>query len=78
MKGFLAFISIFCIVSFSGCALNQSFVLSVSNYTDTILPEYRKYIEKDTSLTENSKRIRKQTADKFQELVDDAIEGASK
>lgn len=61
----------------TGCTLNQAFVKSVSDYTDTILPEYREYVESDTTLSDDTRRIRKQTADKFQALVDDAMKEAS-
>lgn len=75
MKHFLA--AVMATLFISSCTLNQAFVKSISDYTDTILPEYKEYIEKDTTLTEDTKRIRKQTADKFQALVNDAMEEAS-
>jgi len=56
-----------------GCSLNSEFVKAVEGYANVVLPEYRTYIEKDTNLDDNTKRIRIQTADKFQELIDDAV-----
>ena len=57
-----------------GCTVNQQFVTAVDGYTTVILPEYKKYIDDDPNLSEDTKRIRKQSADKFQELVDEAKE----
>jgi len=56
----------------AGCSLNVQFVKSVDEYTKAILPEYRTYVQKDTTLDEDTKRIRSQTADRFQMLIDDA------
>ena len=56
----------------SGCSLNKQFVRSVDDYTKVILPEYRAYVQSDSSLGEDTKRIRSQTADRFQMLVNDA------
>lgn len=56
----------------SGCSLNKQFVRSVDDYTKVILPEYRTYVQSDSTLDEDTKRIRSQTADRFQLLVDDA------
>lgn len=56
----------------AGCSLNRQFVRSVDEYTKVILPEYRTYVQKDTTLDEDTKRIRSQTADRFQLLIDDA------
>lgn len=55
-----------------GCSVNKEFVRSVDGYTKVILPEYKDYISNDTNLNEDTKRIRLQTADKFQELVNEA------
>ena len=55
-----------------GCSVNKEFVKAVDGYTKVILPEYKDYISNDTNLNENTKRIRLQTADKFQELVNEA------
>lgn len=56
-----------------GCALDRSFVKSVDDYAKTILPEYKEYIQEDPNLEKDTKRIRIQTADKFQQLINDAI-----
>jgi len=58
----------------SSCALNKDFVVGVDGYTQVILPEYKAYVEKDPALSQESKRIRTQTADRFQKLVDEAKE----
>ena len=55
-----------------GCSVNKEFVKAVDGYTKVILPEYKDYISNDTSLNEDTKRIRLQTAEKFQELVNEA------
>lgn len=60
-----------CFLPMLGC-LNRAFVKAVDGYTTVILPEYKEYVVKDTTLDEDTKRIRTQSADKFQELVDDA------
>lgn len=55
-----------------GCSVNKEFVKGVDGYTKVILPEYKDYISNDTNLNEDTKRIRLQSADKFQELVNEA------
>ena len=55
-----------------GCSVNKEFVKAVDGYTKVILPEYKDYISSDTGLNEDTKRIRLQTAEKFQELVNEA------
>jgi len=55
-----------------GCSVNKEFVKGVDGYTKVILPEYKDYISNDTTLNEDTKRIRLQTAEKFQELVNEA------
>lgn len=72
-----ALVAVTFVVLFAGCSLNKAFVKSVNDYTQTILPEYKQYIEKDPGLDEDTKRIRLQTAQKFQELIDDAVKEAS-
>ena len=56
----------------AGCSVNKEFVKGVDGYAKVILPEYKDYISNDTNLNEDTKRIRLQTADKFQELVNEA------
>lgn len=58
---------------FFGCSLNKNFVKSVKVYTDVILPEYKVYINNDTTLREDSKKIRIRTAEKFEGLINDAL-----
>ena len=57
-----------------GCSLDQDFVLAIDGYTKEILPEYRAYVERDPELSEDTKRIRLQSAERFQRLVDEAKE----
>ena len=56
----------------TGCSLNKSFVKGVDGYTQVILPEYKSYIQKDSTLSTKDKEIRTQTAVRFQALVDEA------
>ena len=63
---------IFLVFVVGGCSVNKEFVKGVDGYTKVILPEYKDYISNDTNLNEDTKRIRLQTADKFQELVNEA------
>ena len=57
-----------------GCTANKIFVKAVDGYTTVILPEYKTYIQNDSTLNDDTKRIRIQTADKFQQLVDEQKE----
>jgi len=72
MKKCLVVLSLWALVLLGGCSVNQDFVRGVDGYTKVILPEYKDYIGKDPKLSPDTKRIRIQTADKFQQLVDDA------
>jgi hypothetical protein len=74
MKKYLFVLVIFISSMLIGCASDQAFVKSVDGYTKTILPEYRAYVKGDPNLSDDSKRIRLQSADKFQQLVDEAKE----
>lgn len=66
---------IFLCIVINGCSnLNKQFVGSVDGYTQVILPEYEEYVENDPNLIEDTKRIRIQTANEFQALVDEAKE----
>lgn len=60
----------------AGCSLNKAFVKSVNDYSEAILPEYKQYIKRDPVLDDDTKRIRLQSAEKFQELIDDAMKEA--
>ncbi|MFP3867729.1 MAG: hypothetical protein ACLFUU_06170 [Desulfobacteraceae bacterium] len=74
MKKCLVILSLWGLVFLGGCSVNQDFVRAVDGYTNVILPEYQHYIAKDPQLSPDTKRIRIQAANKFQQLVDDAKE----
>jgi hypothetical protein len=61
-------IGLFCF----GCSISDEFVKGIDGYSSVILPEYKDYVENDNTLSEDSKRIRKQTADSFQNLIDES------
>ena len=52
------------------CAGDKVFVRAVNSCTTVILPEYRSYLTKDTTLDTASVRIRTQTATELQRLID--------
>lgn len=52
--------------------LDRTFVQGVESYTNLIIPEYKRYVEQDLKLSPDTKRIRKQSADKLQELINKA------
>jgi len=61
-----------------GCSLfygsvNQTFAEGNKGYADLVLPEYKAYIDADPNLDDDSKEIRKGTADKWVRLIDDAL-----
>ena len=60
-----------------GCAVDGAFVQAVDGYAAVILPEYRAYVAGDEALSVESKRIRLQTADRFEALIDAALESAA-
>ena len=66
------------VILFSGCSLNMQFVKSVDEYSKVILPEYRAYVQSDSALDSDTQRIRSQTADRFQMLIDDALKSEDK
>lgn len=70
MRNLIVFVVLLC----SCAAVNQNFVKSVDGYSRVILMEYKMYVEKDTSLSEATKKIRLQSADQFQKMVDEAKE----
>ena len=74
MRECMVILLVFASVLVAGCSVNHEFVKAVDGYTKVILPEYKDYITSDPDLSEDTKRIRIQTADKFQELVDEAKE----
>jgi len=66
-------ILVVCFAFLSSCApLNQDFVKALDSYTKVILPEYKNYVQADTSLNDETKAIRMQTAERFQILIDSA------
>ncbi len=65
-------IILFVLSIFSCSSINKQFINSVDSYTETILPEYKEYGKNDPALDKDSKRIRIQTANTFQALVDSA------
>jgi len=69
MKRIIVVVSILSLVS---CSSNRSFIKAVDSYTRVILPEYRNYVKNDQNLDSDSKRIRIQTAEQFQKLVNQA------
>ena len=56
-----------------GLDARKEFAKCVDGYTRQILPEYKAYIEKDPSLEQDTKRIRTQTADEFDQYVQNGI-----
>lgn len=61
-----------CLLALTTGCLNKQFVKAVDGYTQVILPEYKAYVDGDKTITDETKRIRKQTAEKLQDLVDEA------
>ena len=55
---------------FLSCAGDKVFVKAVDSCTKVILPEYKTYVAKDTSLDSTSIRIRTQTCTELQKLID--------
>lgn len=69
----LKLLLIIVVLSICSCgSINQQFINSVDSYTKTILPEYKEYVKNDPSLDTTTQRIRIQTANTFQALVDSA------
>lgn len=59
-----------------GCTVDGEFAVAVDGFAAVILPEYRAYVTDDPALSADTKRIRLQTADRFEALIDAAIESA--
>lgn len=58
-----------------GCAgVNPTFVKAVETNWKVIGPDYRGYVEGDSSLAEESKKIRLQAIDEFTLLVAEAVD----
>jgi hypothetical protein len=66
-------LSIAVIVLVCGCSPQKAFVKAVNDYTGVILPEYTHYLQNDSTLSDDTKRIRTQTAEKFQQLITDEL-----
>ena len=56
---------------FANC-VNKVFLQGVDSCTSVIIPEYRVYVEDDASLDSTTKRIRVQTINKLEELIETA------
>lgn len=65
----------------SGCSLicgdrvPASTMRAVKKNTDEILPQYRKYVEADEAVSAITKKIRLQSADELEKLVDEVTKG---
>lgn len=55
-----------------GSGLDEEFVRAVDTNWKVIGPDYRAYLEKDESLSDQSKAIRLRAVDEFSRLVADA------
>lgn len=67
---------LFLCFSLVGCAsmnAKRQFAVGANKYAKQILPEYKSYIDKDAELDDDSKRIRKKTADDFQFYIEEGI-----
>ena len=62
------------VVLFIGCggSLNEQFVKAVHSNWNVMGPDYKIYIEKDSGLTEGSKKRRLAAIDEFTKLVNEA------
>ena len=60
------------VILFAGCSLDKQFVTSINQYLDVILPEYKEYVKEDIDISDDTKRIRTQTADRLDSLVSNA------
>ena len=68
-------IYVVCVCAFVGCTSpDQAFVKSVDGFAGVILPAYTGYVQKDQDLDEDTIRIRLNTAEQFQRLIDQAKE----
>lgn len=66
----LTILSISCLL-FVNC-VSKVFLQGVDSCTEVIIPEYRAYIKNDVTLDSTTKRIRVQTIDKLEELIEAA------
>jgi hypothetical protein len=73
VKKLVFFVTIAIITMFSCCPFAQKqFVSACNEYAKVILPDFKDYISKDSSLSDTTKQIRINTADQFQRLIDSA------
>ncbi len=54
-------------------SVDRDFAESSKTNADLILPAYKDYLDADTSLDEDTVRIRKGTADLWMELIDESL-----
>ena len=66
-------VAIVLMVVLCGCTPQSAFVRAVDNHVNVILPEYRAYVSDDAKLDETSKRIRIESADALEALIDSAL-----
>lgn len=53
----------------SGCYTRRRFAEKAIEISQPILEDYREYLNKDTELPEDSRRIRARTVDKFESFL---------
>jgi len=60
----------------TGCvsARHKVFVKQEKKYAEVVLPRYKAYIDADTTLDEESKAIRKKTADDWWNFIENELE----
>ena len=79
MKNKLLILMVLAMVGFlnTGCCCGPHavFVKAVDQDARLILPQYKAYVGGDPTLNDDSKRIRIQTADELQKLIDEAKKG---
>lgn len=79
-RAFTAFAALIALAVLPGCSLfygsvNCTFANGNKGYANLVLPEYKAYIDADPNLDADSKQTRKDTADKWARLIDDAVQG---
>ena len=66
------FCAVFIFLAVSGCSINKQFVETCQDSWDTIGPEYVKYVNADTSISEETKKIRIRSATNFTNMLNEA------
>lgn len=61
-------------LALSSCWINQDFVRAMDGFASVVLPEYIKYVDADSGLSEDSKAIRRATATSMKAVIDEAKE----